>query len=41
MKSKKIALVSIEVQQTNHKLMGIRKVKCDFSSINDYQEFRS
>lgn len=41
MKSKKIALVSIEVQQTNHRLMGISKVKCDFSSIIDYKEFRS
>ncbi len=30
-----------ETQQANHQLIEIRKLKCDFASISDYQEFRA
>lgn len=31
---------STETQQASHQLIEIRKLKCDFASINDYQKFR-
>lgn len=36
-----MSLGSTEAQQTNHQLIEIRKVRCDFASITDYQEFRA
>lgn len=36
-----MALSSAETQQASHQLIEIRKLKCDFASINDYQEFRA
>lgn len=36
-----MSLGSTETQQANHQLIEIRKLRCDFASINDYQEFRT
>lgn len=34
-------LNSAEVQHGNHQLIEIRKLKCDFASLNDYLKFRA
>lgn len=36
-----MSLCSTEARQANHQLIEIRKVRCDFASINDYQEFQA
>jgi hypothetical protein len=36
-----MSLGSTEARQANHQLIEIRKLKCDFASINDYQEFQA
>ncbi|MDO9051763.1 MAG: hypothetical protein Q8N02_04165 [Methylotenera sp.] len=36
-----MSLGSIEAKQESYQLMEIRKLKSDFASINDYQEFRA
>jgi len=36
-----MSLSSAETLQGNHQLIEIRKLKCDFASLNDYLEFRT